>query len=259
MLELYNTSFSTCSQKVRICLAEKGVSWVDRPVDLTQGGHLTAEYLALNQNGVVPTLVHDGQIIIESSVIVEYLDEVFATPSLSPSGAVARAHMRAWMRYIDEVPTYSVRIPSFNKLFIGGMRKRSDEEYQAYTERMPLRKQFYRKFAAGDGFDQTEYDTAIERLRQTMERVERAVADGPWLLGDMFSLADILLTPLVQRMEDLQLDDLWTDLAGATGWFARVRERPSFAKAFYPGSRLSAGVSIEQVEASVQQTTKGVC
>jgi len=59
---------------------------------------LQPAYLALNPNGVVPTLVHNGAVIINSSVICKYLDEVFPENSLSMSGPVGQAHMRKWLR-----------------------------------------------------------------------------------------------------------------------------------------------------------------
>ena len=77
MLELYNTPHSTCSQKVRICLAEKNLEWTDRHVNLATKEHLAPAYLKINPNGVVPTLIHDGAVITDSSVICEYIDEVF--------------------------------------------------------------------------------------------------------------------------------------------------------------------------------------
>ncbi|MEM1103907.1 MAG: glutathione S-transferase family protein, partial [Pseudomonadota bacterium] len=77
MLALYHSPYSTCSQKVRLCLAEKGLDYEKRDVDLARQEHLTEAYLALNPNGVVPTLVHDDAVVIDSSVICEYLDEVF--------------------------------------------------------------------------------------------------------------------------------------------------------------------------------------
>ena len=66
MLELYHTSGSVCSQKVRLALAEKGLDWADRHIELSKDEHLRAEYLALNPNGVVPTLVHGGRVVIGS-------------------------------------------------------------------------------------------------------------------------------------------------------------------------------------------------
>ena len=90
MIDLYHAPQSTCSQKVRICLAEKGLEWIDHRVNLAKNENLTPEYLALNPNGVVPTLVHDGEPIIDSSVICEYLDEVFPVNSTTPPDALGR-------------------------------------------------------------------------------------------------------------------------------------------------------------------------
>ena len=103
-LELYNSPFSTCSQKTRMCLHEKGLKWENHDVDLLKFEQLSPEYLAINPHGVVPTLVHDGTPIIDSSVIIEYLDEAFPEPGLSPSDLKSRAGMRAWMRYFEDSP-----------------------------------------------------------------------------------------------------------------------------------------------------------
>ena len=116
-IELYHTAHSTCSQKVRLTLAEKGLvrgkDWIEHEIDLGKFQQLEPEYLKLNPNGVVPTFVHDGNVLIESSAILEYLDEVFPNPPMMPPDAVGRAKARAWMRYVDEVPTVAVRVPSF--------------------------------------------------------------------------------------------------------------------------------------------------
>ena len=83
MLELYHANHSTCSQKVRLCLAEKGLDFEGHLINLATKEQLDPEYLKLNPNGVVPSLVHDGVVIMDSSVICEYLDEVFPENSLA--------------------------------------------------------------------------------------------------------------------------------------------------------------------------------
>jgi glutathione S-transferase len=98
-LELYNFPPSTCSLKARIALAEKNLKWVDHRLLSKDNDHLKPAYLKLNPNGVVPTLVHESAVITESSVILEYLDEVFADVKLTPSDPVERAKMRAWLRF----------------------------------------------------------------------------------------------------------------------------------------------------------------
>lgn len=218
-------------------MAEKSIEWEDRQVDLATGAHLTQEYLKLNANGVVPTLIHDGRIVIESSVICEYLEELHPKPALMPDGPHGRATVRAWMRYIEEVPTASVRVPSFNTLFSSALSQWSDNELRSQADRRPLRKHFYLKLHGGK-FSEAEYDASLERLSQTISRMEAALAGGPWLLGRQFTLADVMLIPLITRMEDIGLAYLWAGAPRVTDWFAHVKTRPSFDVAFYPSARI---------------------
>ena len=96
MLTLYHHPSSTCSAKVRLVLAEKGIAWTGKVVDILRGEQFAPEYLALNAAGVVPTLVHDGRVVRESLVICEYLEEAFPGASLVPTNYVERARMRVW-------------------------------------------------------------------------------------------------------------------------------------------------------------------
>jgi len=248
MMELYNSAFSTCSQKVRLCLHEKSLEFVDRQLSFTAGDHLTPEYLALNPNGVLPTLVHDGAPVTDSSVICEYLEEIAPSPPLMPAEALGRAKVRAWMRYIEEVPTTAVRPPSFNGLFSDANGALDREAFEAHAERLPLRKHFYLKMNSGR-FDQIEIDASLERLAQTVRRMEEALKDGPWLVGEMFTLADLILIPSIVRMEDIGLAHVWNSAPRMADWFARVQARPSFDKSFYPGARIRPETfSIQAVE-----------
>ncbi len=240
MIELYHALISTCSQKVRICLAEKGLDWVDRRINLGKSEHLTPEYLALNPNGVVPTLVHDGRPITESSVICEYLDEVFPEPRLAPTDAYGRALMRAWMRYLEEVPTVAVRVPSFNLAFVQAFKKLSSDEFEErVANRRTLRKQFYKRMGI-EGFSQQEFDNSLEQIAKTCERADKALQGGPWLMGSDFSIADIVLFPSIDRMADLGFEHLWTrQCPRVADWHRRMRSRPSVEMAYPAGSRVS--------------------
>lgn len=239
MITLYHAHHSTCSQKVRIALAEKGLDYESRIVDLANKEHLRPEYLAINPNGVVPTLVHDGNTIIDSSVIVEYLDEVFPEPPLSGRDAVARARVRAWMRFLEEVPTYAVRVPSFNRAFLYRFEGLSNEEFvQQQASVRPLRKHFYLKMSE-KGFDKAAVQESIDQLTLTCQRMQRALENGPWLAGEFFSLADIVAAPLIDRTHDLGMAWIWDETPLVADWFDRIGRRPAYATAFYPGSRLS--------------------
>lgn len=238
MFELYQSDYSTCSQKVRLAFAEKGLTFTDHQISFRSGDHLTPQYLELNPNGVVPTLIHDGGVVIESSVIVEYLDEVQPDPPLSPDNLLLRAKMRAWLRFIEEVPTVAIRYPSFQKIFVQHFSGMNQEDFDEAARKRPLRTKFYREMGL-DGFDEDVYRDSLDRLRKTCERMETALQDGPWLIGEMYSLADICVTPTIDRMDDLGMAEIWSDLPGVTDWWRRIRERPNYAAAYYPGSRVT--------------------
>ena len=137
MIELLNNPISTCSQKVRLCLHEKQLEFVNTTLDFRKKEHLSPSYLKLNPNGVVPTLLHDGRPVVDSSVIIEYLEDVFPENPLSPADPYDRARMRAWMRYIEEVPTTAIRVPSFNKAFVRHYSDLEDQALQANADDRP--------------------------------------------------------------------------------------------------------------------------
>src|SRR5437773_7790754 len=171
---LYNAPQSTCSQRVRFVLNAKGLPFAEKKLDLLAGDQLQPDYLALNPNGVVPTLNHDGNIIIDSSVIIEYLDEVEPNESFTPEDAVKRAQMRSLMRFIDEMPAAAVRVPTFNIAFLPRFQAMSEVEFLAFAESKPLRKEFM--LAMGrTGFPQKEMDAALQRLRRTYERMDAEI------------------------------------------------------------------------------------
>lgn len=158
-LELYNFPPSTCSLKVRICLAEKELEWVDHRLDSRNEEHLSPEYLELNPNGVVPTLIHDGVPIIDSSVILEYLDEVFPTPRFTPDDPKERAKMRSWLRFFEEKPTLAVRYPFFNNVLIKGFQKLSTDEFGEAVNKRAMKTDFYTRMGQ-DGFSERRSTTS---------------------------------------------------------------------------------------------------
>lgn len=240
-LKLYNFPQSTCSQKVRLVLWEKGLEFVDRPVDSTKREHLSDWYLKLNPHGVVPTLIHNDDVIIDSSVIIEYLDEVFSEQSLTPSEPVERAKMRKWLRYFEEVPTPAVRVPSFNQYLSKRFDKMTEEQFKNFTDNHPIRRQFYKKMTKEAGFDSKETDAAMDRMRQTIDFMEQGIekSGGPWLMGSSLTLADYCILPVIDRMQDLGHSMLWVDSPKVTAWYEKLKQRDAYSKTYYQRTRLT--------------------
>ena len=239
-LKLYNFPQSTCSQKVRLVLWEKDLEFYDRPIDSTKREHLSDWYLKLNPYGVVPTLLHGEAVIIDSSVIIEYLDEVYPEQSLTPADPVERAKMRKWLRYFEEVPTPSVRVPSFNQYLSKRFDKLTDEQFRDFTDNHPIRRQFYQRMSKDSGFNAKDTAAAMDRLRQTIKFMEQGIAKsgGPWLMGQVLTLADYCIVPVIDRMCDLGHQALWEDVPLVTNWYEEVKQRGAYKNTYYKGTRL---------------------
>jgi glutathione S-transferase len=238
---LYNAPQSTCSQRVRFVLHAKGLPFAEKKLDLFSGDQLKPEYLAINPNGVVPAMIHDGETIIDSAVIIEYLDEVFPAPSpLRPATPAGIAKMRAMMRFIDEIPAPAIRVPSYNLAFLPHFQKMTEVEFVALANSKPLRKEFL--LAMGrTGFPKKEMDQALDKLARTVARMDTWIAKsgGPYLMGQQLTLADIAVMPVIVRLDDINLDTMWAEKPAIARWFAAIRAEAPFTPTYYHGSLLT--------------------
>jgi glutathione S-transferase len=238
---LYNAPQSTCSQRVRFVLNAKGLAFEEHKLDLFSGDQLKPDYLKINPNGVVPALIHRGRAVLDSSVIVEYLDEVRGDVSpFTPEDPVKRARMRWMMRYIDEIPAAAIRVPSFNLAFLPHFQAMSEEAFVALANSKPLRKEFL--LAMGrTGFPQKEMDQALDRLSRSVTRMNEWItgSGGPWMMGERLTLADIAIMPVIVRLADINLDAGWDDKPAVARWLELIREQPAFKPTYYHGSLLT--------------------
>ena len=114
MLTLYTFHNSICTQKVFIALAEKDLGYDEHLINLFAAEQYDPEYLKLNPKGVVPTLVHDGRAIPESSLICEYVDEMWPNSPLIPDDAFLKSRMASfpsWWTRPSSKPPASYRFP----------------------------------------------------------------------------------------------------------------------------------------------------
>lgn len=137
MLYLYQGSTSVCSVKVRLALAEKGLAYDSEVLDLQRGDQHRPEYAKLNPNEVVPTLVHDGKVVIESTLILEYLDEAFPAPPLMPAAPYARAGARLFMKKIDDYLHAACSTITFATANRRVLMKKTPDELAAHLAKIP--------------------------------------------------------------------------------------------------------------------------
>ena len=229
MIELYHNDMSTCAQKVRLALAEKGVLWESRHLDLRARDHQTPDYITLNPNAVVPTLVHDGVVVVESTVINEYIDDAFDGIHLRPQDAGARARMRLWTKQLDEGLHADTGVLSTSIAFRYQKLEKGEQEVQALVDNVPdpVKRERVRANIF-EGVQSPYFKEAVLRFDALLGRMEATLASSQWLAGDTFSLADIAYAPYLTRLEHLQMKALWSKRPHLANWFDRIRQREAY-------------------------------
>ncbi len=232
MLTLYHYWDSFCSFKVRLCLEEKGLEWQSENINLMMFENLAPEYLEVNPNGLVPTLIHNDRTIFESSIINEYLDGVFPDTPLRPTDEFDLARMRYWVGIEEEHLFKAVRPASLNLIMKNIFQSMTEEELNAHLARHPKQHLVGRlKKMFTEPVDQGAIDKSRQMLRGTFQKMNKELAKQPWLAGSTYSLADIAAAPVIDRVLLLQFSDLWEDLHAMQDWVARLSSRPAYQRA----------------------------
>jgi glutathione S-transferase len=234
MLELHHYPFSTCSQKVRLVLAEKGLDFVSHEVDLLAGAQHAPEYVKLNPSHVVPTLVHDGVALVESTLINEYLDEAFPEPPLLPDDPRGRHHARLWTKRLDDKVHPATAVITFAVGPRNLLLQQPAELREAVIAAIPDPvERAARRSVIEHGIDAPEFAEALRRMLTLLDQMESALRSESWLSGESFGLADAAVLPYVLRLDHLGMAALASPAArpAVAEWYARTSSRPSFATA----------------------------
>lgn len=226
-LHLFHAGLSSCSQRVRIVLAEKGLDWESHVVDLRANEHATAWYQSINPDGLVPALVVDGRVMIESIDIIDWLDATRPEPPLRPADPAAEAEMLDWMQKADAAQ-YSLKVLSHEFLFKPAKRLSPEalEDFLANHKNEKLRA-FMRTYCSEEGFTKEQIDAQLTVQHDRFAELDATLADGrSWILGEDFTLADVAWAPNVHRMGlmDYPLDRH----PHLSDWYARLKKRPSY-------------------------------
>ncbi|HTW38434.1 MAG TPA: glutathione S-transferase family protein [Steroidobacteraceae bacterium] len=232
MLELYHWEPTFLSGEVLIALAEKHLPFESRYLDLLELEQHEPEFLRLNPSGGVPVLVHDGRVITECGLILEYLEDAFPQPSLRPEPLVAQYQTRFWLKYVAERMAPYVSLLGWRHLARPVLAGASVERAKHTIERLPReRRDLWRK-ALEERCPGEEIALARESLSFAALKLEETLGGAPWLAGNSYSLADIALAPTVRAMR-VVVPDMMSPLQSprTLAWLGRIEARPAVREA----------------------------
>jgi len=232
VFKLYHNLASTCSQKVRWVFAEEQMPYESVSIDLMAGEHHEAWYVAINPDHVVPTLVHDTQVILESSLIIQYLDDFTPQPTLTPGSALERYRMRRWLRLVDNVvhpaaPTLTYAVGP-RKLVLSQPKEVREAKLAAMPD--PVQREL-RRSVLEHGVHAPEFRGALRVYLDLLDAMQATLTQSRWLAGDQLSLAEASVLPYILRMHHLAMDPFIDARPAVSDWFRRLQDRPSFKTA----------------------------
>ena len=229
MMKLYHAEPAANSLKALLSFKEKGLEFESIYVDLHKFEQHEPWFIAINPEGQVPVLDHDGTIITHTTVIGEYLEDAFPdAPPLRPADPVGKARMRYWQKFTDEHVMNYVSIHGWHRMV--GVIARSVEsgEFDKLVERIPLYEQRVKWRTARSGFSEADLANATRKIEVAVDKAEQQLKQTKWIAGDMYTLADINFFSMcglaVQRMfPEMQVEKRAPRLVD---WVARMYERP---------------------------------
>jgi maleylpyruvate isomerase len=205
-MQLYGFFRSSASYRVRIALNLKGLAYETVEIDLRAGAsaQCSAEFLALNPEGLVPVLVDGGHVISQSLAIVEYLEETHPLPALLPAAPAERARVRALTLAIacDIHPLNNLRVLNYLRAQLKQDDAGVDHWYAHWIAR---------------GF------TALE------QQVRATGGDGRYMFGTGVTLADVFIVPQMYNARRLKCDT--AAYPTLTSICAHLEGLPAFAAA----------------------------
>ena len=252
-MKLYHNPLSSCSQKVRMVLAEKGLSFDDAIIDLQKGEQFDPAYMKLNPNAVVPTLEDQGAVLIESTLINEYLDDAYEKDSLKPTDAAARHRMRLMCKQIDNVLHPACGVVTYAIGVRPGLLSRPKADVDALVDKIPDPvRRAARRSVIDDGVHAPVFKDAMLTHRALFDYAEEHLSQYTWLAADTFSLADCALLPYALRVDHLGQGAEVSSRPALAAWYERIQARPAFAEAVTRWLPEAAIAGFGQAGAAVQ-------
>jgi glutathione S-transferase len=233
MLELYHAEPVANSMKTLLCLKEKGLEFVSHYVDLLRFEQHQPAFVAINPNGQVPVLVHDGAIVTESTVINEYLEDVFPQVRLRPLNPVHVARMRIWSKFVDEYFCPALSMIGWHLMVRKVAQSLSKGELDEVLARIPLKEQ-RDKWAtvAGESFTPAQLEESRRKIGVSIERLEKLLQQSDWIAGPEYSLADVNSYSMVASVPRLFPECMNDELAPrSVDWLRRMNARPAVQSA----------------------------
>lgn len=232
-LHLYHAHRSVCSARVRLALEEKGLAWESHHINLKGRENISEEYFGINSKGLVPTLIDDGVVVVESNDILRYLEDKFPEPGFLPQKPESRRELDEWLTLSGDIHMPGIKTFQYVRVNARELKK-TDEEvalYRRLQKNQDLLEFHAKHDMPGNSFSDEEFDNAVAMLNKAFSRIERMLSGNEWMFENTYSLADISWAPAVTTLK--RGDFPFDDFPNVQIWYERASQRPAFVSAVF--------------------------
>lgn len=217
-LHLFDLSASNNAMRVRLMLEEKKLQWTSYTVNLASFEQFEKEYLSINPQGSVPTLIHDGTPVYGSENILKYLEKVFPDTSLLSSNeeemwewveSATRTHIETGIGYLYS--KRSGRPAKLDKLSL--YKNHNYEKYMFLIER-------------GHHMTEIQKQETINIINAKLQMLDDQLKNNNYIFGSKISVADIAWFPDLMFLSHLSYD--FSSYDNVIKWIKTMQDRPSY-------------------------------
>ena len=252
-LHLFHFSGSSCSQKTRIVLNVKGLEWSSHEIDIGNSEHFTPWYLGINPRGLVPTLIFNGTIHIESNDIIQLLDERFENNKLIPPNF--RNEISELLHHENDLHL-DLRTLTFRFTQPRGRAPRTAKDLVNYRkggsgtvrgiiDMDKVREINFWEKTASEGITDEAVKLSASRFRDALEELDARLKNNQYLMGNTLNILDIAWFIYVNRLIRCGYPMARLHL-NVSSWFQTLRKRPEFAKEIVVPSKIQQAVEANQ-------------
>ena len=226
---------SSCSQKLRIFLKEKNISWDSHHIDLVKGDNFSDWFLGINPRGVVPVLIDDGEVHIESNDIIKYLDEKFPTNSLWPKEQNEKIE-----KFLTEENEIHLDLRNLTMKFIAPtfLMKKKEKDIENFKKASSLienkrdlgkdaQVNYHEKFIKNNGVLSESVTSSIEVFKDKLKAIENELVKNKYIICDELTIVDIAWFIYLRRLETMGFR-FKREYPNLNKWFMKLKKNKNF-------------------------------
>ena len=228
---------SSCSQKLRIFLKEKNINWKSHHVNLVTGDNFTDWFLGINPRGVVPVLVDNGEVHIESNDIIKYLDNKFPTKILWPANEANKIE-----KFLEEEDGIHLDLRNLTMKFVAPtfLMKKKEKDIKNFEEssnfvegvedkQKQIQLNFHKNFIKDNGISSSSIQKSINVFKEKLTKIDNELSKQKFIVSNQLTIVDIAWFVYLRRLESIGFT-FKKNYPNLSKWYVELKNNENFLK-----------------------------